>query len=64
MFWKMIALMTAVWAAAWFGSFTLGGLIHLLPVAAAWLVVMHLIAKPPKTEFGRWRPHAERYPRK
>lgn len=64
MFWKLIALMMAVWAAAWFSSFTLGGIIHVLPVVAAGLVVMHLIAKPPKTEFGRWQPQADRYSRK
>ena len=59
-FWKMITLMGAIWAAGWAGSVTVGGLIHLLPVAAAGFVVVHIMAKPPDTKFGRWRPPSER----
>ena len=56
MFWKLIALTVMVWAVSvFFFSFTLGGLIHVLPVAAVALIVYRRMAKAPNTEFGRWK---------
>ena len=60
MFWKMIALTLIVWGVAWFYSFTLGGFIHVLPVAAAAAMLVRRMAKSPNTEFGRWRSAAPR----
>lgn len=56
MFWKTIALMLIAWAVAFFFfSVSFGGLIHVLPVAAAAAMVVRRMAKDPDTEFGRWK---------
>ena len=60
MFWKIIVLMVVAWALGLYFSFTLGGLIHVLPVAAAGAALLRQMAKPPNTEFGRWRSAAPR----
>jgi hypothetical protein len=60
MFWKMIALTLVVWGVALYFSVTLGGLVHLLPVAAVVLAVMKWMSKSPDTEFGRWKSASQR----
>ena len=60
MFWKVIALVITVWAVALYFSFTLSGLIHLLPVGALVVVIVRQMAKRPNTEFGRWKSAADR----
>jgi hypothetical protein len=60
MFWKMIGLTVMVWVVALYFSVSLGGLIHLLPVAAVVLAVMKWMSKSPDTEFGRWKSAAQR----
>jgi len=60
MFWKLITLAVVLWAVGIYFSVTLGGMIHLLPVAALASVIVRQMAKRPNTEFGRWRSAAER----
>ena len=55
MFWKLILLALLAWGAAMYFSVTLGGVIHVVPIAVVALVVMRRMAKQPNTEFGRWR---------
>ena len=64
MFWKMIALMLGLWAVGVYFSFTLGGLIYLVPLAVVAAVVVRALGKRPNTEFGRWRPASERNSRR
>ena len=64
MFWKLVALVLALWAVGMYFSVTLGGLIHLLPVAAIVCVVVRRMSKQPDTEYGRWRSAAERMGRR
>jgi hypothetical protein len=60
MFWKGIALVLALYAAClWFG-FTFGGVIHVVPVFLLGVIIARRMAKPPNTEFGRWRSYEER----
>ncbi len=63
MFWKMIALMLGLWAVGVYFSFTLGGLIYLVPLAVVAAIIVRVLGKRPNTEFGRWRPASERYRR-
>jgi hypothetical protein len=63
MFWKVIVLMLAVYGVALYLGFMLGGLIHLLPVAAVIAVGGRKMGKAPNSEYGRWRSAAERYRR-
>ncbi|MGZ6142152.1 MAG: DUF5670 family protein [Myxococcales bacterium] len=61
MFWKIVVLALLVWAVAFFYfSVSLGGMIHLIPIAAVVLAVVRRMAKEPNTEFGRWRSSADR----
>jgi len=60
MFWKLIALSVLLWAVGMYYSVTAGGLIYLLPAGAIACILFRKIAKRPDTEFGRWRPAAER----
>ena len=60
MFWKLIALAVLLWAAGMYFSVMLGGLIYVLPIGACVAIVMRRMSKNPDTEFGRWRPPAER----
>ena len=55
MFWTMIVVALVLWGVGMLASVTFGGLIHVLPVAALAAVVFRRMAKPPNTEFGRWR---------
>ena len=64
MFWKVAALMVLIWAVAFYYSFTLGGLIHLLPIAAVAAAVVRRMARKPDSEFGRWESSAERFRRR
>lgn len=64
MFWKTIALLLVLWAVGMYTSFTLGGLIHLLPVLVVAVVVVRIMGKRPNSEFGRWRPASERHLRR
>jgi hypothetical protein len=63
MFWKVIVAMLAVYGVAFSMGFTLGGLIHILPVAAVIAVGGRKLGKAPNSEYGRWRSAAERYKR-
>jgi hypothetical protein len=63
MFWKVILLMLTAYGVAFYFGFMLGGLVHLLPVAAVIAVGGRRMSKNPNTEFGRWRPASERYRR-
>ena len=60
MFWKLITLAALLWAVGIYFSVTLGGFIHLLPVAAIACVIVRQMARRPSNEFGRWRPASER----
>ena len=54
--WAIIGLLISVWIVALLCSFTLGGWIHLLPLAAAPLVVIRLSrAEPDAAEFEKWK---------
>ena len=64
MFWMLMLLAVGIWAAALFFSITLGGFIHLLPVAALVVLVMRRMGKAPNTAFGRWRPASDRSKRR
>jgi F0F1-type ATP synthase assembly protein I len=55
MFWKLMILAALVWAVAMYFSFTLGGLIHLLPVVVVVFSIVRRMARNPNTEFGKWR---------
>ena len=61
MFWKLVALAMLLWAVGMYFDVTLGGLIYFLPVAAIVCGVVRRMGRRPNTEFGRWRPAAERY---
>jgi hypothetical protein len=63
MFWKVIVAMLAVYGVAFYMGFMLGGLIHILPVAAVIAVGGRRMGKAPNSEYGRWRSAAERYKR-
>jgi hypothetical protein len=63
MFWKVIVAMLAVYGVAFYMGFMLGGLIHILPVAAVIAVGGRKLGKAPNSEYGRWRSAAERYKR-
>lgn len=60
MFWKLFVLALVLWGLGMYFSVTLGGLIHLVPIAAVVFAVARRMARPPDSEFGRWRPFAER----
>jgi hypothetical protein len=60
MFWKLVMLALLVWAVAVHFSLTFGGLTHLIPVGALVFVVVRAMAMEPDTEYGRWKPYAER----
>lgn len=64
MFWKLILLAMVVWAVALYFSVTLGGFIHVVPVAALACMVMRRMGKDADTAFGRWRPAADRAKRR
>jgi hypothetical protein len=61
MFWKVIVAMLVAYGVAVYLGFMLGGLIHLLPVAAVIAVAGRKLGKNPDSEYGRWRSAAERY---
>ncbi len=58
MFWKVMVLMVVLWALGFYFGVTLGGLIHVLPVAAVGAALIRRMSKPPNSEFGRWRSSA------
>jgi hypothetical protein len=60
MFWKIVAVMLIGWGVATFYGFTLGGFVHIVPVAAVGAALVRRLAKNPNTEFGRWRSAAQR----
>ena len=64
MFWKLIMLSMLLWAAGMYFSVTLGGFIHVLPAAAIACAIVRQMAKPPDTEYGRWRAASERMRRR
>jgi hypothetical protein len=64
MFWKLVGLMVIAYAVAMYFSFTLGGFVHILPVAALVMVVVRRMGKNPDSEFGRWESTAQRARRK
>ena len=64
MFWKLFILALVLWAVGMYFSVTLGGLIHVLPVAAVVFAIVRRMSKPPDSEFGRWRSAAERINRR
>ena len=45
MLWTIFAILVAMWLAGWFGGYVLGGLIHLLFVAALVVLILQLIAR-------------------
>jgi hypothetical protein len=53
--------MLAVYGVLFYMGFMLGGLIHILPVAAVIAIGGRKMGKAPNSEYGRWRSAAERY---
>ena len=55
MFWKMVLAMALLYGAALYFGYTMGGAIHLLPIAAGVFWIVRRMAREPDSEFGRWR---------